>query len=84
MTSEQPEKYAYCENENNQNATFLMKIPNVSGLNSNCGDGFYTNQNWNYRFILKFLKELLYVTENLPLVTKNKRHVIILFASNNV
>ena len=26
MTSEQPEKYAYCENENNQNAIlFLLK-----------------------------------------------------------
>ena len=36
MTSEQPEKYAYCENENDQNVTFLFKkILNVSGLNSN-------------------------------------------------
>ena len=23
MTSEQPDKYVYCENENNQNAVFL-------------------------------------------------------------
>ena len=33
MTSEQPDKYAYCENENNQNVIFFSKIQNVSGLN---------------------------------------------------
>ena len=32
MTSEQPVKYAYCENDYNQNVIF-SKIPNVSGLN---------------------------------------------------
>ena len=25
MTSEQPDEYAYCENENNQNVVFLPK-----------------------------------------------------------
>ena len=34
MTSEQPEKYAYCQNENNQNE-FSPKIQKVSGLKSN-------------------------------------------------
>ena len=34
MTSEQPDKCVYCENENKQNVMF-SKIDNVSWLNSN-------------------------------------------------
>ena len=34
MTSEQPEKYAYCQNENNRNE-FSPKIQKVSGFKSN-------------------------------------------------
>ena len=33
MTSEQPDKYAYGESENNQNVIKKKKNPNVSGLN---------------------------------------------------
>ena len=34
MTSEQPEKYEHCKNENNQNVT-VSKTQNVSWLNFN-------------------------------------------------
>ena len=84
MTSEQPDKYENCKNENNQIATFFQN-PTFSELNSNCV--------WKYCFMQvkteitdlfwKFLIKL-YIAKNLPSTRKNKRHMISLFASNNV
>ena len=46
MTSEQPDKYAYCENENNQN-----QIPKVFGLNLISVWRFLSMQRKNSEFL---------------------------------
>ena len=73
MTSKQPEKYAYCENENNQNFTFFQ--------NSEC---FWIK--FELCLEVTFLHTKTGITdfksEYIPLVHTNKCLMIILFALN--
>ena len=69
MTSEQPEKYAYCENENNQT---------VFGDNLSCT---VTKTGITDLFWKDWIE--LYVAQNLNLVRTSKRRVIILFTPYN-
>ena len=54
MTSEQPEKYAYCENENNISVMifFSLKAVNVSGSNSNCVSRYVYVHGWERREVV--------------------------------
>ena len=85
MTSEQPDKFMYCKIENNQITTFVFQNSDFFRTKFElCLEiAFYASRNWNYQFFRKFWIKL-YIPENLPLIHKNKCHVISLFASNNV
>ena len=81
MISEQPETYAYYEKETNQNfqtsECFWIKFELCLEITFHATKTGNTDLSWKFWIAL-------YVAENLPLIRTNKRHVIILIASNDV